>query len=113
MVVEQLPQAHRRPGERLPALRDEPRRVRLVLAGIVAAGALLRLAISVPTTMDVWPYTRLLFTSPTLAAISARLGLRVHLNELILAYTLCASLLAPAALFAHAKALLRDARAAL
>jgi len=101
------------------SLRDEPRAVRLALAAIVLAAALYRLAISVPTTMDVWPYTRLLalprllFTGPALAAVSARLGLRVYLNDLVLTYTFGASLLAPVALFAHAKALLRDARGAL
>jgi hypothetical protein len=101
------------------SLRDEPRAVRLALAGVVAAGALYRLAVSVPTAMDVWPYSRLLalprllFTGPVLAAISQRLALRVHLSDLILGYTLAAALLAPAALFAHAKALLRDTRAAL
>lgn len=101
------------------AMRDEPRAIRLTLAGIVAAGVLLRLAISVPTTMDVWPYSRLLalprllFTSPAVAAISKRFALRLHLNELVLAYTLGTAFLAPAALFTHAKALLRDTRAAL
>lgn len=101
------------------SLRNEPRAVRLGLLGVVAAGAFYRLAISVPTTMDVWPYSRLLalprllFTGPTLAAISDRLGLRVHLSDLILAYTLAAGILAPAALFTHARALLRDTRAAL
>ena len=101
------------------ALRDEPRWVRWTLVALTALGAALRLALAVRTTLDVWPYSRLLalprmlFTSPTLAAITAHLGLRVHLNELVLTYTAAASVLAPAALFAHGKALLRDSRAAL
>lgn len=101
------------------SLREEPRSARLALAAIVLAAALYRLAISVPTTMDVWPYSRLLsmprllFTSPILAAVSARSGLRVYLSDLVLAYTFGAALLAPVALFPHAKALLRDTRAAL
>lgn len=101
------------------SLRDEPRAVRLALAALVLAGALYRLAISVPAAMDVWPYSRLLalprllFTSSTLSALSARLALRVHLSDLILAYTFGAALLAPVALFAHARALLRDTGAAL
>lgn len=101
------------------ALRDEARSVRLAVVALVVAGALYRVAISVPTAMDVWPYSRLLslprllFTSPILAWASARFGLRVHLSDLVLAYTFGAALLAPAALFAHAKALLRDTRAAL
>jgi hypothetical protein len=101
------------------SLRDEPRAARLALAGVVAAGAAYRLALSVPTTMDVWPYSRLLalprllFSGPALAALAARCGWRLHLSDLILTYTLAAGLLAPAALFAHAKALLRDSRAAL
>jgi len=101
------------------ALRGEPRGVRLALAAVALAGALYRLAISVPTAMDVWPYSRLLalprllFTGPALAAASARLGLSVHLSDLVLAYTFGAALLAPLALFAHAKALLRAPRAAL
>lgn len=101
------------------ALRDEPRSVRAALAAIVLAGALYRLAISVPTTMDVWPYSRLLalprllFTGPTLAALAAHFGWRIHLSDLVLAYTFGAALLVPLALFAHARALLRDTRAAL
>ncbi len=101
------------------ALRDEPRHAGLAVAGLTVAGAALRLALAPRTTLDVWPYSRLLalphqlFTSPTLAALAARLGLRIHLSELVLTYTTAASLLAPAALFAHGKALLRDSRAAL
>lgn len=101
------------------ALRDEGRNVRLALAGIVVAGALYRVVISVPTTMDVWPYSRLLtvphlvYRSLALAWVSARFGLRIHLNELVHAYTLCAALLTPLAVFVHARALLRDTRAAL
>ena len=101
------------------ALREEPRRVRLTLAGIAAAGVLYRVAISVPTTMDVWPYSRLLtvphliYRSLVLAHVSARFGLRIHLNELVHAYTLCAAVLTPLAVYAHARALLRDTRAAL
>lgn len=101
------------------SLRDEPRAVRLALAGGVVAGALYRLTISAATTMDVWPYSRLLalprllFTGPTLAALSRHFDLRIYLSDLILTYTLVAGLLAPAALFAHAKALLQNTRSAL
>lgn len=101
------------------ALRDEPRAVRLALLGLVLAGAAYRFALSVPTTMDVWPYSRLLalprllFTGPILAAAARALGWRLPLSDLILTYTMAAALLAPAALFTHAKALLRDTRAAL
>jgi hypothetical protein len=97
-------------------LRGAPRWIKWTLPAIVVLGAGLRLLISPEVALAPWPYTRLLvsagriFHGPVLALLHPE---PAWLSGTITSSTLAYAMLAPLAIFAHARYLLDDARAAL
>lgn len=97
-------------------LRDAPSWQRAALLAIVAVGAVWRLTLPVRVAMAPWPYTRVLITAKLVYA-GPLLGLLhpepVYLVDVIHATTRVLSMLAPLAIYVHARYLLVDRRAAL
>ncbi len=97
-------------------LRGAPTWAKWALLAITVLGAVLRLTLSPAVALAPWPYTRLLvsarmiFNGPGLAMVHPG---PVWLSEMILASTLALSLLAPLAVYVHARYLLDDHRAGL
>jgi hypothetical protein len=100
-------------------LRREAPRIAYALLAIVLVGAVLRLAIARETAMNVWPYQRIVplaratFEGSVLPWATRALHLRVYLTDVIFKATLVLAIVTPLAFFAHARYVLRDARAAL
>lgn len=100
-------------------LRGAPRATGWALLAIFALGLGLRVVIPVETVLDVWPFNRLMtlprlvFEGPALAALTQGGGRVFHLTEVVFGVELFMSALGPLAVFAHARPLLRDDRAAL
>ncbi len=100
-------------------LRGAPRLVGGAVVGVTLAGLALRLAIAREAPMNAWPYTRVvplagaIYEGPVLAWLSTRRGYAPSLVDVIFSVDLGLAALTPAALFAHARAVLRDWRAAL
>jgi hypothetical protein len=96
-------------------LRQAPAWIRWSLPGLVVLGAALRLGLSPEVAMAPWPYTRVLITAgrifygPGLALVHPG---PLWLSETITASTLAFSLLAPLAVYVHARYLLDDHRGA-
>lgn len=86
------------------------------LLAIVVAGVLLRLTLSPKVALEAWPYTRflitgrLIFRGPALALLHPE---PVWATETITTSTLVMGMLAPPAIYVHARYLLDDHRAAL
>ncbi|HLT38533.1 MAG TPA: hypothetical protein VK034_19735 [Enhygromyxa sp.] len=86
------------------------------LLGIVIVGVLVRLMLSPKVALEAWPYTRflisgrLIFRGPGLAALHPD---PVWATETITTSTLALGMLAPPAVYVHARYLLDDQRAAL
>lgn len=99
--------------------REGPRHLGAALLGVSALGLALRLWLSREAPMNAWPYSRVvplagaIYAGPALAWLSRALHLRVSLVDLIFRVDLALAVLTPAALFAHARAVLRDGRVAL
>ena len=100
-------------------LRDTPRGVGVALALVGALGLALRLAISLEAPMNAWPYSRVvplagaLYAGPSLGWFARVTGRPISLVDLVFVVDLALASLTPLALFAHARAVLRDWRAAL
>ena len=100
----------------LAKLRSAPRWSWWCLAGITLGAGLLRVFLSPEVALAPWPYTRLLmsggriFSGPLLALLHPE---RVWLSETILDSTLAYAMLAPLAVYVHARYLLDEQRAAL
>lgn len=100
-------------------LRDTPRGVGLALALIGALGLALGLAISVEAPMNAWPYSRVvplagaLYAGPSLGWFVRVTGRPISLVDLVFVVDLALASLTPLALFAHARAVLRDWRVSL
>ncbi len=99
------------------ALRDTHRYTARALAAVALWGLAVRLALSPETIMNAWSYSRVVPLAGALyeSAVTAWLSHRrsVALVDVIFATDLAMASLTPLALFAHARALLRDERAAL
>lgn len=101
-------------------LRGAERWMKWALLGIVAGGAALRVLLAPEVALAPWPYSRLLISAglvydgPTLAVLG-KLGLvgPIWLSETITTSTLVLAVLAPLAVYVHARYLLDDHRAAL
>ncbi len=99
----------------LRQLRELPRLYTVGLFAVTATGAILRWALSQPTMLDAWPYSRLtpiarlIYDGPVLAA----LGGTYYLTDVLFESNLLLSILTPCAIFAHARYLFRDPRIAL
>ncbi len=97
-------------------LRTAPAWSTPCLAGIFVLGTVLRLTLPVETAMAPWPYTRVLdpaglvYQGPALAALHPD---PVFLTSVITNTVRCLGLLAPLAVYVHARYLLVDPRAAL
>lgn len=97
-------------------LRDQAPWLKWALLGIVIVGALLRLVLPIRVSMDPWSYTRVLvvaqlvYAGPLFAALHPG---PVYLSELLHGTSLVLSILAPLALYPHARSVLLDSRAAL
>ena len=97
-------------------LRGSEAWMKWALVGIVVAGAVLRLTLSPRVVLAPWPYTRFLVSSkaiyhgPSLALVHPG---PVWMTDLILDTTLVFAILAPLAVYVHARYLLDDRRAAL
>jgi hypothetical protein len=97
-------------------LRDTEPWMKWALLAIVLAGAILRLTLTPKVALEAWPYTRflitgrLIFRGPALAALHPD---PVWATETITTSTLVFALLAPPAIYVHARYLLDDRRAAL
>lgn len=100
-------------------LRDEPRWIRGGLALVVVVGAVLRVAIAREAPMNAWPYERVVplarsaFEGAVVPWIARALSARPFLTDVIFATTLLLAIVTPLVFFAHARYVLRDARAAL
>lgn len=100
-------------------LRDAPRLAAVGLGLIGALGLALRLAIPVETMMNAVAYSRVvplaesLYASTTLQLVVRARGRPISLVDLIFTVDLAMAALTPLALFAHARAVLRDWRASL
>jgi len=101
------------------ALRPDPRWVRWALLGVFVVGLVVRLTLPIATTMTAHPFDRVvplarrLFYGPTLGALASWSGAEVFLTDVIAWTNLVLSALTPLAVFAAARGLLRDPRAAL
>jgi len=101
------------------ALRSEPRSILWSLLGLVALGAVIRLAIAEEAAMNVWPYERVVplaraaFEGAILPAATRALHVRIYLTDVIFKTTAILAIVTPLAFFAHARYVLRDARGAL
>jgi hypothetical protein len=99
--------------------REGPRWLLGAVLAVSALGLALRLGLSAEAPMNAWPYSRVvplagaLYGGPALGALSRALHLRVSLVDIIFRVDLLLAALTPAALFAHARAVLRDWRVAL
>jgi len=97
-------------------LRGAPRSIKWSLAATVLGAALLRVGLSPRVALAPWPYTRELlsgariFDGPMLALLT---DAPVWLSDVILDSTLAYALLAPLAVYVHARYLLDDHRAGL
>jgi len=100
-------------------LRGSPPRVWWALAGLLAAGAFLRVTLSQPTVMTAWPYVRFydlarfVYTGPVLSFLTWSTGTTVTLVDTLHATTLVMGILGPWAVFLHAHHLTGDDGAAL
>lgn len=100
-------------------LRAVPAGARWALAGLFAAGALLRVVVPVETTFTAWPFQRLsvlagaVFRGPLLASLSDAFDAQLRLVDVIVAITLVLSLLLPLVAFGTARTLRLGNRAAL
>ncbi|MFO7565778.1 MAG: hypothetical protein R6X02_24255 [Enhygromyxa sp.] len=90
--------------------------IKWTLLAIVIAGVLLRLALAPRVALEAWPYTRfllpgrLIYRGPMLALLHPG---PVWASETITSSTLILGMLAPPAVYVHARYLLDDQRAAL
>jgi hypothetical protein len=97
-------------------LRGSPTWMKWALLGIVVYGVLVRLLASPWVSLEAWPYTRFLITAgliyrgPALAMLHPD---PVWATETITTSTLVLGMLAPPAVYVHARYLLDDQRAAL
>jgi hypothetical protein len=97
-------------------LRDALPWQRWTLLGIVIVGVLLRLWLPIRVSMDPWSYTRVLvvaklvYAGPLLATVHPG---PLYLSELLHTTSLVLSMLAPLAIYPHARSVLLDSRAAL
>lgn len=97
-------------------LRGSEPWMKWALLAIVAAGVLVRLLLSREIALEVWPYDRFvitanrLFEGPGLALVHPG---PVHASEVLTTSTLVLAMMAPPAIFVHARYLLDDHRAAL
>jgi hypothetical protein len=100
-------------------LRQEPVWIAWSLAALVAIGGLLRVAIARETAMNVWPYerevplARAAYEGVVLPRLCASLSLQLYLTDVIFVTSLIIAVVTPLAFFAHARYVLRDAKAAL
>lgn len=100
----------------LAKLRSAPRWSWWCLAAITLGAGLLRVLLSPEVALAPWPYTRVLmsggriFSGPLLALLHPE---RVWLSETLLDSTLAYAMLAPLAVYVHARYLLDEPRAAL
>jgi hypothetical protein len=98
------------------SLRDVEPWQRWTLLGIVIVGVLLRLWLPIRVSMDPWSYTRVLvvaklvYAGPLLATLHPG---PLYLSELLHTTSLVLSMLAPLAIYPHARSVLLDSRAAL
>jgi hypothetical protein len=98
------------------SLRDALPWQRWTLLGIVIVGVLLRLWLPIRVSMDPWSYTRVLvvaklvYAGPLLATVHPG---PLYLSELLHTTSLVLSMLAPLAIYPHARSVLLDSRAAL
>jgi hypothetical protein len=98
------------------SLRDVEPWQRWALLGVVIVGVVLRLLLPIRVSMDPWSYTRVLvvaqlvYAGPLLAWLHPQ---PVYLSELLHTTSLVLSMLAPLALYPHARSVLLDSRAAL
>ena len=103
-------------GLTIHKLREAPTWIKWCLPAIVVGAALLRIGLSPRVALAPWPYTRALlsgvrvFDGPLLALLSDE---PVWLSEVILDSTLAYALLAPLAVYVHARYLFDDHRAGL
>lgn len=99
--------------------REGPRWLLPAALGVTALGLGLRLALSQQAPMNAWPYSRVvplagaIYSGGALAAASRAMRFEVTLVDLIFSVDLVLAALTPAALFVHARAMLRDHRVAL
>ncbi|MEZ4390537.1 MAG: hypothetical protein R3A48_05530 [Polyangiales bacterium] len=99
--------------------RDGPRWLLPAALGVAALGLGLRLALSPQAPMNAWPYSRVvplagaIYSGGALGAASRAMRFEVSLVDLIFSVDLALAALTPAALFVHARAMLRDHRVAL
>lgn len=99
--------------------REGPRWLGPAVLGVTGLGMVLRLALSPEAPMNAWPYSRVVplaaavYTGPCLSWLTRALGRELRLVDLVFAVDLGLAALTPAALFVHARALLRDWRPAL
>lgn len=97
-------------------LRGTETWMKWALLAIVLGGALVRLTLSPKVALEAWPFTRFLLTAgmifqgPSLAALHPG---PVWATDVITTSTLVFGILAPPAIFVHARYLLDDQRAAL
>jgi len=100
-------------------LREAPAGAGWALAGVVLAGALLRLVIAREAPMTAWSYARIVplaahaYWGHALPAISRATGATVHLAETIHHSVFLLAAAAPLVMFAHAHYVLKDWRSAL
>lgn len=100
-------------------LEGSAARIPALLAGITVLGAVLRLAIARDAPMNAFAFQRVLplaaqiIHGPTLSLLSAGTGEVFYLTGVISWTNFALACLTPPALFAHARYLLRDERAAL
>ena len=100
-------------------LRATPPRYGWGLVVVFAVGAVLRIAVPLDTSLEPWPYVRTpvlagaVFHGPVLAELSAELGRRIPLLDVIRATVLVASLLVPLTAFGAARAFRLGGRVAL
>ena len=98
------------------ALRRAPRPIAWGLLGIVAVGAVLRVALAPATTLEPWSYTRFMivaraiYEGPALALVHPS---AVYMTELVGGTVLAYAVLAPVAVFLMARYTLDSDRAAL
>lgn len=96
-----------------------PRWVVAAVAAVTALAVFVRIALAVEAPMNAWPYARVvpvarwLFQSDAVAWLSRAHGISLTLVDLIFGVDLVMASLTPAALFAHARALLRNPRVAI
>lgn len=100
-------------------MQESPRWVPVALGGVTAAGAALRLLISQDAPMNAFAFERVLplaaqiYHGPVIASLTAATGVAVLLPDTISWTNFALACLTPPAVFAHARYLLRDDRAAL